>query len=178
MVQVPQAGGGPSLPAPPRTSWVCAPPPPLPASYLAGVSGLGQKAARSWSMGWVFSPRQLVWGRESRPIGGWVISLASEAGPFTEVWSRIPGGRPRMESQLSGWQLHPRHWSSLGGERRLGHSSRTWGARHGKKAVSASRGVACCEWCGSVCVSACTQCCLPERAVEVQGHHSCACHWP
>ena len=48
--------------------------------FVAGISGLGQIAARSWSMGWVFSPRQLVWGLESRPIGGWVISVASEAG--------------------------------------------------------------------------------------------------
>ena len=69
-----------------------------------------------------------------------------------------------MESQLSGRQLHPRHWSALGGERRLGHSSRTWGARHGKKAVSASCGVA---WRGSVCVCVCVYVCvyavLPPR---------------
>lgn len=84
-----------------------------------------------------------------------------------------------MESQLSGRQLHPRHWSAQGGERRLGHSNRTWGAHHGKKAVSTSCGV---EWHGCVCVclsvSACTRCCLPERALEVQGHRSCARHWP
>ena len=57
-----------------------------------------------------------------------------------------------MESQLSGRPLHPRHWSALGGERRLGHSSRTWGAHHGKKAVSTSCGV---EWHGCVCVCVC-----------------------
>ena len=62
-----------------------------------------------------------------------------------------------MESQLSGRPLHPRHWSALGGERRLGHSSRTWGAHHGKKAVSTSCGV---EWHGCVCVCVCVCVCM------------------
>lgn len=68
-----------------------------------------------------------------------------------------------MESQLSGRQLHPRHWSALGGERRLGHSSRTWGARHGKKAVGAACGVAWQCVCVFVCVCVCVYAVLPPR---------------
>ena len=73
-----------------------------------------------------------------------------------------------MESQLSGRQLHPRHWSALGGERRLGHSSRTWGARHGKKAVGAACGVA---W---QCVCVFVRVCLHVRSAASQrGHWRC-----